>query len=255
MVFEERVNMTAIAISPKAKKKLKFYVYVYRDPRDGKIFYVGKGRGSRMRSHLRDRRLSKKVKLIRELRKLNLQPSIEILKYGLTEEHAHQIESAAIDLLGLNELTNIVKGHSRRGERLSKVEDLLAVLNDREAKIREPAILINIARSYRPGLSAQELYDFTRSCWKLNDRRTKKAKFAMAIYRGIVREVYSIAGWFRGGETMRASDKDGYRRYHPDRLEFVGKVAEPKIRKKYIGKSVRRHVSKSQNPIHYVNCS
>ncbi|HUW18981.1 MAG TPA: hypothetical protein VMW16_06735 [Sedimentisphaerales bacterium] len=41
---------------------------------------------------------------------------------------------------------------------------------------------------------------------------------------------------------------------HPDRLEFVGKVAEPRVRKKYIGKSVRRYVRKSQNPIHYVNC-
>jgi len=250
-IIEERVDIVAITISPKAKKKLKYYVYLYRDPRNGKIFYVGKGRGGRMRSHLRDNHLSKKVKLIRELRKLKLKPSIEIIKYGLTEEDAHQIEAAAIDLLELNQLTNKVRGHSTNGERLSKLEDLLPILNDKEAIIKEPAILITIAQSYRPGLSAQELYDITRSCWKLNKDRKEKAEYAMAIYKGIIREVYSIAGWFRGGETMRASDKDEYRKCQPERWEFVGKVAEPKIRKKYVGKSVRRYCTKSQNPIYY----
>ena len=47
-----------------------------------------------MRSHLRDNHLSKKVKLIRELRKLKLKPSIEIIKYGLTEEEREIIEIA-----------------------------------------------------------------------------------------------------------------------------------------------------------------
>ena len=34
---------------------LKSYVYVYIDPRDGKPFYIGKGKGGRLFAHLDDR--------------------------------------------------------------------------------------------------------------------------------------------------------------------------------------------------------
>lgn len=33
---------------------LKYYVYVYIDPRNGEPFYIGRGKGNRMFSHLDD---------------------------------------------------------------------------------------------------------------------------------------------------------------------------------------------------------
>ncbi|CAA9560026.1 MAG: hypothetical protein AVDCRST_MAG86-708 [uncultured Truepera sp.] len=35
-------------ISPKVAERLKYYVYLYIDPRYNRIFYVGKGKGSRV---------------------------------------------------------------------------------------------------------------------------------------------------------------------------------------------------------------
>src|SRR5207248_11305640 len=35
-------------------EQVGFYVYLLRDPRDGQVFYVGKGQGSRVLSHVRE---------------------------------------------------------------------------------------------------------------------------------------------------------------------------------------------------------
>jgi hypothetical protein len=52
--------------------KLKTYVYRLIDPRNGETFYIGKGRGDRMFSHIRAQvqgdELDNKLKRIREIR-------------------------------------------------------------------------------------------------------------------------------------------------------------------------------------------
>jgi hypothetical protein len=40
-----------------------------------------------------------------------------------------------------------------------------------------------------------ELYDATRGVWRVNPSR-HKAKYAFAVYEGIVKEVYEIKAWF-----------------------------------------------------------
>ena len=105
--------------SAKVREKLRYYVYLYVDPRTDTVFYVGKGRGNRAFSHLRDRSESGKVEVIEELDKLGKEPRIEILRYGM---------------------------------------------------------------------SPQELYDATRSCWKVGGKR-KRAQYVMAVYQRVVREV------------------------------------------------------------------
>ena len=51
--------------------KLRTYVYRLIDPRNGEIFYVGKGQGNRVFSHIRDQQdlegdeLTNKVKRVR----------------------------------------------------------------------------------------------------------------------------------------------------------------------------------------------
>ncbi|MCB1281343.1 MAG: hypothetical protein KDB18_07450 [Salinibacterium sp.] len=242
--------------STKVQSDLGSYVYLYIDPRNDKLFYVGKGRANRCFAHLRTDDGSEKAKILRELHATGKKPQIEILRYGLTDDEASLVESCVIDLLDLEKLTNKVRGkHWRRGPRGS-VEDIRVTLEARPVTITDPVILINIAQLYRPGMSAPELYDSTRHAWKVNPDR-HPAKHALAIHGGIVREVYQIACWFPAGTTYRTNDQHGERRHDadPTRFEFVGHLAEPEIRKRYLHKSVERYFKPgAQNPIKYIKC-
>ena len=234
------------------QRRLGFYVYLYVDPRDGNPFYVGKGKGQRALSHLSDRSETDKVARIEELRKLGHEPIIEILRYGLTQREALLIESAAIDLLGLNELTNRVKGHGFDELGRTLLSELVQELDAEDVEVMHRSILINISRMYRHGMAPMELYDATRQSWVVGPRRDE-AEYAMAVFRGIVREVYEIVTWLPAGSTMATDDTDRTKHHPENRHEFIGHLAENKIRKRYLGKSVRQYFPPgSQNPIKYV---
>lgn len=119
--------------------------------------------------------------------------------------------------------------------------------------ISEPVILVNIARSFRQGMPPIQLYDLTRSCWKVAAPRCEKARYAFAVYQGLVKEVYEITAWLRSGTTFRHDFPAGID--CNDRQEFVGTVANENVRQKYLGNSVEHYLNPpSQNPIRYINC-
>lgn len=233
---------------PEISEQLKSYVYLYSDPRDGKPFYVGKGVGNRAFSHLVDETDSKKVERIRLLQSAGLEPKIEILRFGLTDDQATLLEATIIDLLGLNQLTNRVRGeHSHSFGRVT-VDELLLQKTAKRVTVEHPALLITINQLFRSDMSAQELLEATRGIWKLGKRR-EKAEIAMAVYQGIVREVYRIKKWFPAGTlTYQTRADEDFK--NSGRWEFDGEVAED-LRGQYLHKSVGKS---GQNPIRYVNC-
>lgn len=233
---------------------LGYYVYLYVNPFDDHVFYVGKGKGNRVLSHLEDTSESRKVEIIRSIRSLGEEPRIEILAHGLeAEREAELIETAAIDLLGVKTLTNRVRGYGSRKLGRFPLRQIIAMYRPDPAEIEEPVILIRINNTYRHHLSADELYDATRGSWAVGTRR-ELARYAFAVFRSVVREVYEIHKWAPGGSTFYKTDI--HAEPHPsNRWEFVGEVAPSNVRKKYVDKSVARYFPpKSQNPIRYVNC-
>jgi len=234
-------------------RELKYYVYLYIDPETDKVFYVGKGKGNRALSHLDGTGKSPHAAVIRQLRRRKLQPRVEILAHGLKDERtALAVEMAAIDLLGLHRLANVVHGHhSARLGRMS-LDQVLSLYQRKPAKIVEPAILIRINRLYHYGMTPTELYDATRATWVVGPKRDK-AKYALAVYRGIVREVYEISHWLEAGSTFSTRFPRGNRT--KGRWEFVGTLAPEPIRRKYVDRAVDAYFRPgSQNPIQYVNC-
>ena len=234
-------------------RELGYYVYLYIDPETDRVFYVGKGRGNRALSHADGLGSQEHAKVIRRLKRKGLTPKVEILIHGLkTEEAAHAVEAAAIDLLGLDNLANTVRGHGSSQRGRMTLDQVLSLYQRKPAKITEPAILIRINRLYRYGMTEMELYDTTRGVWVVGNRR-EKAVLAFAVYEGIVREVYRVKQWLPAGSTFSTRDSRGVQ--HKGRWEFVGTVAPEPVRRNYLHRAVDSYLSAhSQNPITYVNC-
>ena len=69
-------------------------------------------------------------------------------------------------------------------------------------EITDNIIIIKINRSYRRGMSPEELYDITRGCWKRRIASVDHAEFALAVYEGEVVEVYRIFAWYSSFDEM-----------------------------------------------------
>jgi len=229
---------------------LKWYVYVYIDPRNNKPFYIGKGKGGRLFSllHLNDKSESKKVERIAEIRKSDNKPRIDILRYGLSDDQAELVEAAAIDLIGKKNLTNKQDGHHEGNFARITSQDAIIMFKAKKVKVKHKAILITINKLYRSDMTAQELYEATRGVWVVGHRRND-AEFAMAVYQGIVREVYRIKQWYPAG-TTEYQTRDVTQLQKRGRWEFKGSIAEKNIRDRYVNKCVGKG---GRNPIRYEN--
>lgn len=242
-----------VHLPPGVVERLEYYVYLYIDPRDGHPFYVGKGKGERILYHFEDDQDSKKTRMIAELQKVGLQPRLEILAHGLKDEQtAFRIEAAAIDLLGLDYLTNRVRGSDSLEYGRMSLDELIGYYAAPPVAVTDPALLIRVNQLYRHTMTPLELYEITRGIWRLGDRR-EKAKYAFAVFEGVVREVYSVANWHRAFTTPYQT-RDLSKRNLDGRWEFEGTVAPEDIREKYHLHSVRAYFRRgNQSPTVYVN--
>ncbi len=243
------------SLKPGMAEALGHYVYLYVDPRDGKVFYIGKGKGERCLDHLYEDDDHPKVKRIKEIFAAGLEPRIEMLAHGLrTEKEAYNIEAAAIGLLGLANLTNRVVGKDslrfgRKG--LTELEGYYAA---KPVNITNPVILIRVNQLYRHGMPAAELYDITRGVWVLSAERASKMKYVFAVYEGVVREVYEPEKWMPALTTKYPTRTDLVPDDANGRIEFIGQVADESIRRKYLLGDVAAYTKVSlQAPCLYIN--
>ncbi|WP_174616538.1 LEM-3-like GIY-YIG domain-containing protein [Virgibacillus ihumii] len=230
--------------------KLKHYVYTYAEPITDEVFYVGKGVGNRVFYHLTDTEDTPKTRMVKSIRERGMEPKIEILTHGLEDsETALKVEAAVIDLIGKEKLTNAVRGFQSGVYGKVGLNQLISHYDREVASIEEPVILIRLNKIFRYDMTDIELYDATRGAWKIGKDR-EKAKYAFAVFDGIVHEIYNVVSWFKAGSTFntRADANE------ENRWEFVGKIADDSVRVKYLQKSVEQYLTKgAQNPIKYVN--
>ena len=242
--------------SNKTIEALGYYVYVYSDPDTKKPFYVGKGKGNRAFNHLIDQSESDKVKKLAEIKAQGKEPLIEILVHGLDEKTALKVEAAAIDLIGIDHLTNQQRGHGSSTYGKIEVSTLEARYVCEELSledIKHNVILIRINNLYRNDMTPLELYEATRGYWKVNPKHAEKADYVFSVYDGMVMEVYQPIQWFHGLSTFSTRQELVSEERCKSRYEFVGRIADAGIRDLYVGKSVAGiFACGEQNPIKYI---
>ena len=160
---------------PGIAEKLGYYVYLLEDPRNGEIFYVGKGRGNRVFFHVGDApdgaRRSDKLDRIREIHRSGLEVEHTILRHGLTESMAFEIEAAMIDFLGIHSLANEVAGQYSADFGLKSAAEIVAMYAGEPLDTDEPVLLLNINNRYRRDMTVGDIYNATRRWWVLGERR------------------------------------------------------------------------------------
>ncbi len=218
--------------SQQTRDHLKNYVYGLVDPRDQRIFYVGKASANnRAFDHLNSLpEETEKSRIIEEIRSANMKPEIDILRYGIrTQEECFNVEAAIIDAIGLEKLANRVRGHGVARGRASAI-DLERRYGSKPVEVDAaagPCILFFIDQTYSTTMSEIEVYDCTRQFWhKIGaSTRTRLANGALpyrvglAVADGVAVRAYSIAEWLPAGTTQSTRAFSGM----PNRWEFVGR--------------------------------
>ena len=118
------------------------------------------------------------------------------------EREAFLVESAAIDLLGLQFLANRVVGHDTAEVGRMSILDINALYGATPVEINPShrVVLIRINRLFEQGMSDDELYEATRKWWRVGHPRrqlgtTSAPEWAMTVFNGVVRAVYRIEEW------------------------------------------------------------
>jgi hypothetical protein len=230
-------------------EKIGFYVYTLADPITGKIFYVGKGTGNRVFAHanaaLRNVTKSDKLEKIRRIRAKGRAVRHEVVRHGMTQNEALEVESTLIDYIGVRRLSNEVAGHAMDMRGKMTTDEIIALYRAKPIKIIEPSLLIIVNQLFERNISPARLYEVTRGNWVLGPRR-QKAQYAFSIYKGVVRQVYRIDRWSSAVARSRSQKRQ-------ERWRFRGKIASEL--QHYVGGSVERYLKRgAQSPVRYLNC-
>jgi uncharacterized protein len=235
--------------------ELKYYVYKLIDPRDGLIFYIGKGSGDRIFSHVKgalayegdEDAASTKIKTIQQIINARLEPIHIVHRHGMTELEAIQVEAALID--ATPGLTNQVAGHGSSDFGPDNTLGLIEryKLEQMEVDPDHKIILININRSFKE----TSVYEGVRLAWRMSRDRAEKADFIFAVSQGICKGVFVAHKW------LPATAKNFPERLNedvPERSGFVGKEAPLEVQISYKDKRLPDHMQRKKgniSPVRY----
>jgi hypothetical protein len=132
-------------------RELKTYVYRLIDPRNGETFYVGKGKGDRVFSHVRDELkeqgdvVDDKLDRIRKIRLAGFEVGHVIHRHGMDDNTAFQVEAALID--AYTGLANEVGGVGSHSNGVMHAKEIINLYRAEPAVFQHRALLISVNRS------------------------------------------------------------------------------------------------------------
>jgi len=233
---------------PEVARKLKTYVYRLIDPRNGETFYVGKGQGNRVFSHIRGEQklegdeLDNKLKRIREIRLAGFEVAHVIHRHGMDDKTAFEVESALID--AYPGLTNIAGGTGGNDFGVTHAKEIISRHSAAPAVFKHKALLIIVNKT----AIQTSLYEATRYAWKVSKSKAKQAEVILATVQGLIVGAFIADDWLEATGANFPGREDV-----PGRYGFVGGEARADIKEQYVGKRVPDEYRKpgAANPIKY----
>jgi uncharacterized protein len=218
---------------PEVARKLKTYVYRLIDPRNGETFYVGKGKGDRVFSHVRGEQkiegdeLDNKMKRIREINLAGLEVAHVIHRHGMDDETAFEVEAALID--AYPGLTNIASGAGNSEFGVMHSKEIMTRYSAELAVFHHKALLINVNKS----AAETSLYEATRYAWGVKKANAEQAEVILANLQGLIAGAFVAHKWL----PATAENFPGHEPI-PGRFGFIGEEAPDEIKRLYVGKRV-----------------
>jgi len=221
--------------SPEVVERLRYYVYRLIDPRNGDTFYVGKGKGNRVFSHIKEElekgedQLTAKIQRIKKIRASGFEVIHVIHRHNLDEDTAFELEAALID--AYPEVANSINGLGADDRGVMHADQIIEKYQAAEVEFSHNAVIININKSEEERAS---VYEAVRYAWRLNPKKAKKADIVLAVRYGLVKGVFVATEWLpatTGNFPGTLSDREG-------RWGFVGHEASGDIKDVYFRKRI-----------------
>ena len=180
---------------PGVAEQIKTYVYRLIDPRNGETFYVGKGQGNRVFSHIRadidGDDPGNKLKRIREIRLSGFEVGHVIHRHGMDNKTASEVEAALID--AYPGLTNEVRGIGSSARGTMHAREIIARYCAETAVFQHRALLISVGRT----ALEMSLYEAVRYSWKINQSRAEEAEVILAVLQGLIVGAFVADRWLK----------------------------------------------------------
>lgn len=247
----------------------EYYVYGLVDPRNNRIFYIGKGTGNRVFQHVAESDKnpeSEKVKLqiIKNIETSNKHVKHILINWGLNEAEAFAAEASLINLMNYisnASLSNIVAGHHSKG--CLSVEEIereygAQLLNAEDFKHK--ILIIKVNKLYNRCMSVQEIYDIVRGVWRADINRVKEVEYVLGVYNNLIVGCYKPNGWYRVSDCnidklpLHMKNKDLTKMKNRVFFECDDINIMDENQSFYLNKSLEKieYIQKSQNPIIYI---
>ena len=217
-------------------KKNDFYVYLLIDPRDNKVFYVGKGKGSRAKAHEEEAKKGVtcnqvKVDTINEINSSGFtEPITYIYAQNLTEELAFAIEDMQISFyrsLYNDKLTNIQAGHQSIYTMDSEeVIDMFGTHDMFEPNEYDRILFIKAKNSFDYSVDDKVRYEKYRHNWKISPAKLWAIDTICVVYNNVIKHVIETPCWMQENPPI-------------NRFTFSGEVDTTH---KYVGKSIANYI-------------
>jgi hypothetical protein len=189
-------------------QELNHYEYALRDPRNDRVFYVGKGQGNRVFEHFGEAETqagspahhqSRKVRRILDIWADDLDVQVFIVRYGMDEESlAFEVEAATIDAYGISAngaVDNEVSGHHSKLRGVIDLDGALGLAAQPVMPGKDyPKIFVFPVQKALD--KTNDPYHATRTTWRVASQWQQETKgIAVGIVEGRSVGVFEIADW------------------------------------------------------------